>query len=126
MAIFMAWKSSGVSRTGRSSAGQQQGLARSATRLCRRASARATRWLEPDPVRAGRLSPLSLLRCATVSHRFRPYSTLACDRVRDRTRVRREVDMPRDRRSEEHTSELQSLMRLSYAVFCLKKKHKNH
>src|SRR3546814_1054013 len=30
---------------------------------------------------------------------------------------------PRDRqRSEEHTSELQSLMRISYAVFCLKKK----
>src|SRR3546814_1346440 len=28
-------------------------------------------------------------------------------------------------RSEEHTSELQSLMRLSYAVFCLKKKKKN-
>src|SRR3546814_3412233 len=28
----------------------------------------------------------------------------------------------RCRRSEEHTSELQSLMRLSYAVFCLKKK----
>src|SRR3546814_2543082 len=29
-----------------------------------------------------------------------------------------------DRRSEEHTSELQSLMRISYAVFCLKKKNK--
>src|SRR3546814_3691323 len=29
----------------------------------------------------------------------------------------------RDGRSEEHTSELQSLMRISYAVFCLKKKH---
>src|SRR3546814_6108905 len=28
------------------------------------------------------------------------------------------------RRSEEHTSELQSLMRISYAVFCLKKKRK--
>src|SRR3546814_1792705 len=27
------------------------------------------------------------------------------------------------KRSEEHTSELQSLMRISYAVFCLKKKH---
>src|SRR3546814_9186965 len=27
-------------------------------------------------------------------------------------------------RSEEHTSELQSLMRISYAVFCLKKKHR--
>src|SRR3546814_5948250 len=30
----------------------------------------------------------------------------------------------RQRRSEEHTSELQSLMRISYAVFCLKKKIK--
>src|SRR3546814_9524049 len=29
-------------------------------------------------------------------------------------------------RSEEHTSELQSLMRISYAVFCLKKKIKSH
>src|SRR3546814_2150471 len=29
-------------------------------------------------------------------------------------------------RSEEHTSELQSLMRISYAVFCLKKKNKNY
>src|SRR3546814_7733558 len=29
------------------------------------------------------------------------------------------------RRSEEHTSELQSLMRISYAVFCLKKKKQN-
>src|SRR3546814_10356331 len=31
-----------------------------------------------------------------------------------------------DYRSEEHTSELQSLMRISYAVFCLKKKKRNH
>src|SRR3546814_3573962 len=30
------------------------------------------------------------------------------------------------RRSEEHTSELQSLMRISYAVFCLKKKTNKH
>src|SRR3546814_5737694 len=30
------------------------------------------------------------------------------------------------RRSEEHTSELQSLMRISYAVFCLKNKNKKH
>src|SRR3546814_7013654 len=30
---------------------------------------------------------------------------------------------PHHRRSEEHTSELQSLMRISYAVFCLKKKN---
>src|SRR3546814_5703727 len=36
-----------------------------------------------------------------------------------------EINLPaRDIRSEEHTSELQSLMRISYAVFCLKKKNK--
>src|SRR3546814_7698518 len=34
---------------------------------------------------------------------------------------------PKPKRSEEHTSELQSLMRISYAVFCLKKKtHKRN
>src|SRR3546814_11067530 len=33
------------------------------------------------------------------------------------------ADQQFDRRSEEHTSELQSLMRISYAVFCLKKKN---
>src|SRR3546814_4152335 len=32
----------------------------------------------------------------------------------------------RSQRSEEHTSELQSLMRISYAVFCLKKKKRPH
>src|SRR3546814_4759857 len=32
------------------------------------------------------------------------------------------IDVVRQLRSEEHTSELQSLMRISYAVFCLKKK----
>src|SRR3546814_8710669 len=37
------------------------------------------------------------------------------ERLEDRIRRR-------SRRSEEHTSELQSLMRISYAVFCLKKK----
>src|SRR3546814_7550544 len=41
------------------------------------------------------------------------------------------LQLYRARRSEEHTSELQSLMRISYAVFCLKKKNikstkKNH
>src|SRR3546814_9953103 len=34
------------------------------------------------------------------------------------------ADLARRARSEEHTSELQSLMRISYAVFCLKKKKK--
>src|SRR3546814_8753101 len=35
-----------------------------------------------------------------------------------------EIPWLRTRRSEEHTSELQSLMRISYAVFCLKKKNR--
>src|SRR3546814_5444257 len=35
-----------------------------------------------------------------------------------------ELAMPVAERSDEHTSELQSLMRISYAVSCLKKKHK--
>src|SRR3546814_4699126 len=42
-----------------------------------------------------------------------------------RPRRRPESFRPAAGRSEEHTSELQSLMRISYAVFCLKKKKKN-
>src|SRR3546814_4958634 len=47
-------------------------------------------------------------------------------RARLRGRAGGRVRAPRRarRRSEEHTSELQSLMRISYAVFCLKKKNK--
>src|SRR3546814_5316186 len=41
-------------------------------------------------------------------------------------RLREERDRLERRRSEEHTSELQSLMRISYAVFCLKKKTTNN
>src|SRR3546814_5508269 len=67
-----------------------------------------------------------------------PYTTLfrsllAWAHTSLRTQVRSQVMSPRtltisrlaasaDVRSEEHTSELQSLMRISYAVFCLKKK----
>src|SRR3546814_5276035 len=43
--------------------------------------------------------------------------------LRDRSHRREhELDVCPIERSEEHTSELQSLMRISYAVFCLKKK----
>src|SRR3546814_6835416 len=50
---------------------------------------------------------------------------LACSRASSGTRDSAKLrgDLPR---SEEHTSELQSLMRISYAVFCLKKKKHNH
>src|SRR3546814_4314402 len=43
----------------------------------------------------------------------------------DRTsRKSTSTDIRSDKRSEEHTSELQSLMRISYAVFCLKKQRR--
>src|SRR3546814_3875425 len=57
---------------------------------------RAWRWAGLLPILAGALSPLT----------FQPPDLLVSGD-----------------RSEEHTSELQSLMRLSYAVFCLKKKN---
>src|SRR3546814_3481717 len=51
-------------------------------------------------------------------------AVVAGDRIqRVDARVRHAAGM---RRSEEHTSELQSLMRISYAVFCLKKKNTPH
>src|SRR3546814_5427859 len=55
------------------------------------------------------------------SVRIEPFDRLAG--AQDKLRPLIEVEMPRRRalRSEEHTSELQSLMRISYAVFCLKK-----
>src|SRR3546814_7942926 len=60
---------------------------------------------------------------------------MCCSRVWSASRVaglpRLSMETPTSRpgmerlyRSEEHTSELQSLMRISYAVFCLKKKNK--
>src|SRR3546814_4748043 len=42
-----------------------------------------------------------------------------------RAQIDRKEEIVRGSRSEEHTSELQSLMRISYAVFCLKKKKNN-
>src|SRR3546814_2513144 len=45
-------------------------------------------------------------------------------RLRPVLRPLERIIRPRLERSEEHTSELQSLMRISYAVFCLKKKNK--
>src|SRR3546814_2182838 len=59
-----------------------------------------------------------------AARRYQPYSPAACGpcrrRHRSRSTDRRAI---RCRRSEEHTSELQSLMRISYAVFCLKKNY---
>src|SRR3546814_1058356 len=56
------------------------------------------------------------------SHQDVATAAMPLRRVSASPAVRRRA---RDLRSEEHTSELQSLMRISYAVFCLKKKTKN-
>src|SRR3546814_8798837 len=62
------------------------------------------------------------------SRRRKPFMNLTC-RIKKDMQVNlylllRIILRPLSPRSEEHTSELQSLMRISYAVFCLKKKNK--
>src|SRR3546814_5447107 len=58
---------------------------------------------------------------------FRDTTLVASKTFRDSYQgVFAKMDGGRAARSEEHTSELQSLMRSSYAVFCLKKKNKKY
>src|SRR3546814_6832644 len=54
------------------------------------------------------------------------FDSFSADGIRDRLKVilQMAIVLSYSSRSEEHTSELQSLMRISYAVFCLKKKKK--
>src|SRR3546814_8862317 len=59
-------------------------------------------------------------------YRLRIVVTNADAALRQGMPVTIEVDAGQASRSEEHTSELQSLMRISYAVFCLKKKTKKN
>src|SRR3546814_8400602 len=70
-------------------------------------------WVRQDQSEISRQPNFWVL---TPCHRRRP--TMDPDRVRKRHSP--------EARSEEHTSELQSLMRISYAVFCLKKKKHKH
>src|SRR3546814_4871178 len=73
------------------------------------------RSLGSRPDRAGRFQPFQPL-----CHRRPAAGGAAALSVRRDGHDRRGTS-----RSEEHTSELQSLMRISYAVFCLKKKKEN-
>src|SRR3546814_2706153 len=66
-----------------------------------------------------------------IAGEFRSHESTSCP-SKDSSRIVRHHDWEASNpsrnhlsRSEEHTSELQSLMRISYAVFCLKKKKKN-
>src|SRR3546814_16991520 len=64
--------------------------------------------------RLGQLDGADAARNAAVADEGRRLVVPLCEDV---------VQGVQQRRSEEHTSELQSLMRISYAVFCLKKKN---
>src|SRR3546814_2116273 len=89
--------------------------------LCRRPSRQrrlAARRDAQSYFRAGTGSP----RTARDAHRRLDRSARGATSPHARGGRRALRHRARDDRSEEHTSELQSLMRISYAVFCLKKK----
>src|SRR3546814_1295297 len=57
----------------------------------------------------------------TFSRSLYPTGMLSCEALQQRTPSLSSMNFQRDMRSEEHTSELQSLMRRSYADFCSNK-----
>src|SRR3546814_1805130 len=98
--------------------------------------------VSPAVVHRARLAPVFFLMIrrpprSTRTDTLFPYTTLfrsvAADQmervigqlVNFATIVGGRLSLEPEHRSEEHTSELQSLMRISYAVFCLKKKKNN-
>src|SRR3546814_3208322 len=97
----------------------------STARLCRQARVNAmllqasTMTLTRGSVRLAIAASIALARCAQVCSLAnvmrRTFRLPSASRRTSPTRARKD--------REEHTSELQSLMRISYAVFCLKKKN---
>src|SRR3546814_1492856 len=77
----------------------------------------------PDRGRAELLTPSRLDSASTSRHRAKLQTLQEAFRY---ARCPAPANRPWPFRSEEHTSELQSLMRISYAVFCLKKKTQTH
>src|SRR3546814_6342466 len=70
-----------------------------------------------------RPSPMDFAKPRVRQHLGVGRSAQRTEAFRPIVHARNVGNLMRRRRSEEHTSELQSLMRISYAVFCLKKKN---
>src|SRR3546814_4554582 len=86
--------------------------------------------LHADTVRRSRIVPVRAVHqySSQLPSRFQGSKTISPGTFarREDDRGDRPLCDGGSRRSEEHTSELQSLMRISYAVFCLKKKKNNN
>src|SRR3546814_5543797 len=78
-------------------------------------------FADADPRKLASLAGGDVVSLADQDARHRS----ARNALENRPGRRRWTHPQSQRRSEEHTSELQSLMRISYAVFCLKKKKQN-
>src|SRR3546814_9460876 len=88
-------------------------------------SAACARWLLQRPHAHRHAPPGADLAPAVAYHRHDGTAQQGGGRP-ERVRPRgRDTPARHAQRSEEHTSELQSLMRISFAVFCLKQKHKD-
>src|SRR3546814_3671468 len=93
--------------------------------LVARARSRLVKLILPIASTIGRASKLVMSICSTVvdsnsALRTSLAGASGCETVISHSPPSRKRE---GSRSEEHTSELQSLMRISYAVFCLKKKN---
>src|SRR3546814_1364935 len=81
------------------------------------------KWLCVVQLLLGEIPERSIFRQAGLRNALKPYLQITkAVRVGDLASFLNAVEQHKVCRSEEHTSELQSLMRISYAVFCLKKK----
>src|SRR3546814_8226024 len=76
----------------------------------------------PRSTRTDTLFPYTTLFRSSSSSSGLLHAGHSLNRTSPITRATKEESFSASSRSEEHTSELQSLMRISYAVFCLKKK----
>src|SRR3546814_7559275 len=94
------------------------------TPLFRSSRSAAVRSVTPCSRSSASAARLNTASATSISIKVKPFSAERLQKVKPFSAERRQEGKPRSLidRSEEHTSELQSLMRISYAVFCLKKK----